>query len=103
MTNKQMTRYLVLGLIAGLFLTACAGVVSGQIDLPVLFGPRVDMRPDSSEQVVPVAPAAIMPVEEGATLETGMAAHLQSHGVIKAQLQSQIQYENVVGHFCTQH
>jgi hypothetical protein len=47
MTRKQRSVYLVLGLVVGLFLTACAGVATGQIDVagavnvPVL-GPAIE-------------------------------------------------------------
>lgn len=33
MTKKNRTVYLTLGIVVGLFLTACAGVVSGKIDV----------------------------------------------------------------------
>ncbi len=39
MPQKQMRVYLVVGILAGLFLTACAGVISGRIDVPVSGGP----------------------------------------------------------------
>lgn len=34
MTTRRLSLYLVLGMIAGLFITACAGVATGKIDLP---------------------------------------------------------------------
>jgi hypothetical protein len=34
MTKKSRVAYLVIGIVAGLLLTACAGVASGKIDLP---------------------------------------------------------------------
>ena len=34
MTKKARTIYLVLGIVIGLFLTACAGVVTGKINIP---------------------------------------------------------------------
>ena len=39
MLKNRIHFYLVLGIVVGLFLTACAGVVAGKIDLPVAGGP----------------------------------------------------------------
>ena len=43
MLKKHITFYLVLGSVTGLFLTACAGVVTGRVEMPVggttLLGP----------------------------------------------------------------
>ena len=39
MQKNRANFYLVLGIVVGLFLTACAGVVTGKIDVPVAGGP----------------------------------------------------------------
>ena len=39
MQKNRANFYLVLGIVVGLFLTACAGVVTGRIDVPVAGGP----------------------------------------------------------------
>ncbi len=45
--KKSRTVYLVLGVVVGLLLTACAGVASGKIDLPntntFTFGPSIQV------------------------------------------------------------
>jgi hypothetical protein len=48
MTKRRLAQYLIVGALAGLFVSACAGVTSGQIALPeagdvLTAGPAVDM------------------------------------------------------------
>lgn len=57
--NKRLAYCLTFGLGAVLFLTACAGVISGQVDMPMsgnpLFGPPVDVLSVPEMAVIPAA------------------------------------------------
>ncbi len=83
MLKKHVTFYLVLGIVAGLFLTACAGVVTGRVDMPVggttLLGPAVDIWQ---------APALDFLRPE--------VMHFKSEQAVRAQVQEMLQS----GHWC---
>ncbi|MBI3243413.1 MAG: hypothetical protein HYZ49_14080 [Chloroflexi bacterium] len=91
MTKKNRITYLILGVVVGLFLTACAGVVTGKIDVPgstgvFTFGPSVQVvqAPEIQLDTVNLIPIAY----EKAQL---MATH-------KAALQEMVVEQTTVHH-----
>ena len=56
MTKRRLVQYLIVGALAGLFVSACAGVTSGQIALPetgdvLTVGPALDVQLAQSVEI----------------------------------------------------
>ena len=108
MTRKHLTVYLALGVVAGLFITACAGVATGRIDLPAAgdvlsVGPAVDAQSAPSidfarpsnwakfvfEKARPVQVESIEYNMESVRLETLSTARALQQALWQSQVQAQ--------------
>jgi hypothetical protein len=102
--KRSTALYLAIGLVTGLFLTACAGVVSGQVDLPTILGPQFQVQQapavDGTGGVVPVAPQEIAPGQSANQLEMQMASQVLAASAIKHQAGANYYYPFINGHFC---
>ena len=60
MTKRRLSLYLVVGIIGGLFVTACAGIAVGKVDMPAagdLFGVGPSIHMDSLPSIEIARPA----------------------------------------------
>jgi hypothetical protein len=114
MAKKRLIVYLVVGILGGLFVSACAGVAAGTVDLPaagevpLVGGPAVDFDGLTSFEITRPGNSATFEfqkaVVEGQAPETDPAlVGLQSVGV-QSSLQDLYQGATQVqaqGHFCS--
>ena len=109
MTKRRLTYYLVIGIIAGLFVSACAGVATGKVALPgsgdvLTFGPAVDAQSAPSLAIAGPGHSAQFVFEKARPLETesldaeSLAVHAQSlvtsQTALETMQQAQTQYQH---------
>ncbi len=100
MQKNRVNFYLVLGVVVGLFLTACAGVVTGKIDVPVVGGPF------SPAADVIQAPVLALDLDQNIGARTDLSVrHVQAATVQQSvtQVQEKAVQEAIMQteHFCS--
>lgn len=104
MTTMRLSLYLVIGMIAGLFITACAGVATGKIELPgagdVFTSSPVFDRQFALQPAFGIARPAhsatflfdkARPVELGNLDSTGEVARFQNYAAFKSTWETAVQ------------
>lgn len=129
MTKKRLTIYFTFGIVAGLFLTACAGVATGNIKLPGVgqvssFGPNVQVAPAPAIELDQPGPtdqlldadrfsapqldiqneAVEMPImeqpEDQAHFQIRTHRAMELHGQVQSQVRVQTEVLFQSGHHC---
>jgi len=120
MTRKAHTFYFAIGIVAGLLLTACAGVAAGKIDLPgpnnttFFFSPVVNVAPVPEitiklDVAKPLATVDVVKddwsmdhvkVNTPAEVKELEPLTIQSAVTTQVQSQTQVQEQTQTGHFC---
>ena len=104
MTKRRLTLYLVVGIVAGLFVTACAGAATGQIDMlgnqDVVAGgplvrsislPSLDIaRPAQSAQFNFEKAEVIAPVDQVEVNPLAVQGAAAAQSVLQAEAQTPI-------------
>ena len=97
MTKRKLSLFLALGIVGGLFVTACAGVAAGKVDVPVagdLFGagPAIYMQSlPSFELSRPAQSATFIFEKAGSNAYSDSETVRLNNAIVQAGAQSLIQ------------